>query len=169
MGDERTERRNESDNPFAPPSAALSAEPVDRPAHYGDASRGQRFVNMIFDYFGTLVVLFFIGILLAALRRPANFGFLMNYLLGMIAGILYYFSLEVLTGRTLGKLITGTRVVDEHGNKPSARAVFIRTLCRYVPFEPFSVLADGSGWHDEWSHARVVRVRPGPKSPYEIE
>jgi hypothetical protein len=34
-----------------------------------------------------------------------------------------------------------------------------RTFSRFVPFEPFSFLGSGHGWHDRWSDTRVVRTR----------
>jgi uncharacterized RDD family membrane protein YckC len=59
-----------------------------------------------------------------------------------------------------GKLITGTRVVTESGEVPTARQILIRTVVRFVPFEAFSFLgSSGTGWHDTWSGTRVVRTR----------
>jgi uncharacterized RDD family membrane protein YckC len=52
--------------------------------------------------------------------------------LGLFA-LLYYTLLEGLTGRTLGKLITGIRVVDaETGGKPGILSGFVRTLLRLI-------------------------------------
>ncbi|MCK6544835.1 RDD family protein [Myxococcota bacterium] len=169
MGIDGDDRPPRNDNPFAAPDAPLGTEPAPQIIHHGDASRGQRFVNFVVDYFGTGLVSVLFGALYAVIWRPTESGFVMNYVVGALAGLFYYFPLEALTGRTLGKLLTGTRVVDEHGQRPTMGAVFIRSLCRYVPFEPFSFLNDDRGWHDEWSHTRVVRLRPGPKNPYDLD
>ena len=68
---------------------------------------------------------------------------------------------EAAFGWTFAKLITGTRVVRIDGTKPSFPQVIGRTLARFIPFEPFSVLFSDSklGWHDSLSNTRVVRVR----------
>ncbi len=47
--------------------------------------------------------------------------------------VLYYVLFEGLTGRTLGKLITGIRVIDaETGGRPGLLSAFVRTLLRLV-------------------------------------
>ena len=75
----------------------------------------------------------------------------------------YFIVLEVTCGRTLGKLICGTKVVSENGSRISFVQCLGRTLCRLIPFEPFSFFfcADRSrpvGWHDKLSGTRVVDV-----------
>ncbi|MEV6347444.1 RDD family protein [Actinoplanes sp. NPDC051851] len=50
-----------------------------------------------------------------------------------IAAILYYVLLEGFFGRTLGKLLTGIRVVDaETGGRPGVLAAVSRTLLRLI-------------------------------------
>jgi uncharacterized RDD family membrane protein YckC len=73
----------------------------------------------------------------------------------------YYVVLEAAFGWTVGKLITGTRVVRFDGDKPRVPQIIGRTFARFVPFEPFSVLFGNTklGWHDSWSGTRVVKVR----------
>lgn len=51
---------------------------------------------------------------------------------------IYYVSFEVISGRTLGKFLTGTRVVTSRGLALSVPTAFVRTLCRFLPFEPMS-------------------------------
>ena len=81
-------------------------------------------------------------------------------LLGIAFAMLYYTALEGATGVTLGKLLTGTRVVDEEGRKPTPRQALLLSVSRMVPFEMFSVLLadddDPRGWHDRWPRTRVV-------------
>ena len=71
---------------------------------------------------------------------------------------IYYVGLEASFGWTIGKLATGTRVINKKGRKPTVGDVIGRTLMRFVPFEPLTVLF-GRGWHDSASDTRVVRVR----------
>jgi uncharacterized RDD family membrane protein YckC len=66
---------------------------------------------------------------------------------------------EYLTGRTLAKYITKTKVIDENGEKPDFKKILLRTLSRIFPFEPLSFLVSGNtGWHDEWSKTIVVKI-----------
>lgn len=69
----------------------------------------------------------------------------------------YYILLEALKGKTVGKMITGSQVVDEDGYKASFGRIVLRTICRFIPFEAFSFLfGDPVGWHDLLSKTRVV-------------
>jgi uncharacterized RDD family membrane protein YckC len=73
--------------------------------------------------------------------------------------IAYYVTTETLTGRTVGKLLTGTKVVGEDGKPPELGLVVVRTLIRFVPFDALSFLGGNrAGWHDRWSGTRVVSI-----------
>jgi uncharacterized RDD family membrane protein YckC len=55
-----------------------------------------------------------------------------------VAVLALYFPLtEGLTGRSLGKLATGTRVVAPDGTHPGLRKAAIRTLLRLIEVNPF--------------------------------
>ncbi|PWU03169.1 MAG: RDD family protein [Bacteroidetes bacterium] len=83
---------------------------------------------------------------------------LVSSILYIIILCVYYFLCEWATGRTIGKIITGTKVVDASGEKPGLGTIVVRTLCRCVPFEPLSFFAGVRGWHDRWSDTYVVKV-----------
>ena len=84
---------------------------------------------------------------------------LIEYLFGFIAGMIYYSTLEVTTGRTLAKYITRTKVVDENGNTPGFTTILARSASRFIPFEPFSFLGgENSGWHDRISKTKVIEL-----------
>ena len=72
---------------------------------------------------------------------------------------LYMFIVEAMfKGKTLGKLITGTRAVNEDGSNLSAKTAFFTGLSRVVPFEAFSALGTPSyPSHDKWT--KYVRNR----------
>jgi len=133
-----------------------------------NASTGKRFANYIIDliFFYIFSFLFgmFLGLILYVIAPSTLSIFeedniLINYLFGFVAGMIYYSSFEILTGRTIAKFITKTKVVDEDGNPPDFGTIVIRSLCRFIPFEPFSFLGDeGKGWHDKLSKTRVVNV-----------
>jgi uncharacterized RDD family membrane protein YckC len=83
-----------------------------------------------------------------------------QYLLGATILLIYYIPQEALFGRTLGKLVTGTMVVNEEGGKPSLGQVVGRTFSRFIPFEAFSFFVSSArGWHDSIPRTYVVRVR----------
>jgi uncharacterized RDD family membrane protein YckC len=130
------------------------------------ASTGKRFANFILDSIFYLIpcviVGFILGIIIALfspsiINMLSNDNKISNYLIGFIAFFLYYSTFEVLTGKTLAKFITKTRVINERGLKPNYKEILLRTLCRFIPFEVFSFLGDdNSGWHDKLSKTRVI-------------
>ncbi len=54
----------------------------------------------------------------------------------LVLALSYFVVTEWLWGRTLGKLLTGTIVVNEKGNRPSLGQIFVRTLFRLVEVNP---------------------------------
>lgn len=96
----------------------------------------------------------------ATLEEP---NFLRDYAIGISAMLVYYIPMEGFFGFTVGKLITGTRVVNEQGGKPRWGQVVGRTFARFIPFEAFSVLfandTERRGWHDSLPKTYVVRKR----------
>jgi uncharacterized RDD family membrane protein YckC len=73
--------------------------------------------------------------------------------------VVYYVSFEVISGRTPGKVLTGTRVVTTSGLALSIPTALVRTLCRLLPFEPMSFSLSETWWHDSLSRTQVVRWR----------
>ncbi len=76
-------------------------------------------------------------------------------------GTLYYLVLEWLTGKTIGKLLTGTRVITKFGKKPGFGTILLRSLGRLVPGEAFSFFAKKpeNGLHDGISNTIVINDR----------
>jgi len=139
-----------------------------RPVVQKEAGTGKRFLNYLIDlvclYLFSMMFGFVLAIVLSLMAPGAlsfldNPNILLNYLIGIIFGTLYYVILEGSTGRTIGKLITQTKVVDNEGHKPGLTKILKRSVCRFIPFEPFSFLGSSSrGWHDSLSDTRVVKV-----------
>lgn len=72
----------------------------------------------------------------------------------------YYFAMEALFQRTVFKIVTGSIVVNENGEKPKATSIFLRSLIRFIPFEPISLLFTKENerwWHDVWTKTYVVK------------
>jgi len=90
-----------------------------------------------------------------------------TYLFPIIVTFLYYFLLESIAGRTVGKVITGTKImVREEGVKPNVVKVFLRTLTRFFPFEIFSFLSKHPvGWHDSIVNIIVVNSQAPYSAP----
>ena len=82
-------------------------------------------------------------------------------ILGIAILALYFIVMEGIFGVTIGKLLTGTRVVNAKGGKPSFGQIVGRSFARMIPFEPFSFLFgdNTTGWHDSLSGTRVIRNR----------
>ena len=84
--------------------------------------------------------------------------FFFSRIVGSLLLFFYYFGVETLLGgKSLGKFVTKTRVVDYEGRVPSPNTFFVRSISRIVPFEIFSFLGQRKdGWHDRWSKTMVI-------------
>ncbi len=121
-----------------------------------------RFINFVVDY----IIIFLIQYLVLDYiiysdfkhKIMAAFNYeLFLWLLSIILYLAYYVSLEYFTmGRTIGKFITGTMVVNENGNLPNSNDFLKRNFSRIVPFDALSFLGS-RGWHDSWSDTKVVK------------
>jgi uncharacterized RDD family membrane protein YckC len=69
----------------------------------------------------------------------------------------YYLLTEFLFQRTLGKLLTKTKVVTKNGGKPTFAQILGRTLSRSIPLEYLSYLISVNGVHDRLSGTSVVK------------
>jgi uncharacterized RDD family membrane protein YckC len=145
-------------NPFETPEVEGHVDP-DAGANYLDATRGLRFANFIIDYVACTIFSGLVGAILGMAGAVALTEDLPGMLLGVMASISYYVLMEGLTGRTLGKYVTGTKVVGLANQRVGWGAVIGRSFARFVPFEPLSFLGENAGWHDDWTNTRVVKVR----------
>jgi uncharacterized RDD family membrane protein YckC len=145
-------------NPYAAPKTRVADEERSGPVE--PASRTQRFVNLLIDLVGYYAFAFLIGAVIGIVY-PSLFdsaSVVRDYAFGFIVITSYYAISEGLFGRTLGKLVTRTWVVDASGGKPTFAQILGRSAARCIPFEPFSFLAgEPIGWHDTLSGTRVVR------------
>ena len=126
-------------------------------------SRWLRLVNLLIDYIGFMVLGAIFGISVALIFGDQGFAYLEKIpesILGMPIVLSYYILLEGFTGRTLGKLITGTKVVNESGGKASFSQIIGRSFVRLIPFEALSFLGrNGRGWHDSLPKTYVTKCR----------
>ncbi|TWP24833.1 RDD family protein [Apibacter muscae] len=128
------------------------------------APRTLRFLSYAIDIIVFYILIFSTGILSPILNARGwiyllGSNPLIDRLFAMVLFVIYFFLLEsLLKGKTIGKLITGTRVVTEEGEKPSIITSLKRNLIRIVPFDTLSFFGE-IGWHDRWSKTRVVKAK----------
>lgn len=131
------------------------------------ASQGQRFGNYLIDLIIQYVFIFLLAIVLILIAEALgnselsfwleNMSTIESYVLGIVVLLIYYSLTEIFLSRSIAKFITKTIVVTESGEKPDAGTIVKRTFCRLIPFNHFSFLGGGRGWHDSISNTYVVQ------------
>ncbi|PCI98123.1 MAG: hypothetical protein COB15_06400 [Flavobacteriales bacterium] len=126
-----------------------------------------RFANFIIDRVVHLAIIFIISFIFAI----ANIEFIFNMdrveeiVFELSLYVVYYIVMEFSFQTTVGKLITGTVVVNIDGSKPTLKVIVGRSFSRLVPFDALSFLGGGaSGWHDSWSNTKVIKRRDMKKN-----
>lgn len=152
----------DSINPFAVSDAAGDrfemAQTGLQPC-YSDRRLLNLFIDYAFNLLFSILIVSVIGII-GGEQAIEALDAIPELMLGALLMSAYYIGFESTTGRTPAKFITGTKVVTLDGKKPGFGQIVIRTLCRFIPFEPFSCLGKyPRGWHDRFSKTMVVRVR----------
>lgn len=128
------------------------------------ASKGIRFANMLIDSLlvGIPISLFSNYMVYgeAIATRPSHFTIenqLSTLGLNGLIYLFYYILMEHNYGKTIGKMMTETKVVNHLGQKPTLGQIIGRTFARYIPLEPFSFLgSDSWRWHDSLSKTYVI-------------
>lgn len=138
------------------------------------ASILRRLLNNIIDGFvGTIFafVVSFIAIMVFSFGENSIIS--ISNIIGIFVFFSYFLIFEALFQRTVGKMLTGTKVVNLQGEKPSFWSLFLRSLARYIPFEALSFLFYGpyptKGWHDRLSHTLVVPKKLTPEQVRSID
>lgn len=130
-------------------------------------SAGKRILNYIIDIIFVFIGLFLFGFMVGILISlgvesvgtwVGGLGDLGWNLIGIIILIIYYTLTEGFFSRSIGKLITGTIVVNENGEKITFGLAFKRSLCRLIPFDALSFLGT-RGWHDSITNTYIVEKK----------
>lgn len=131
-------------------------------------SPGIRLVNYIIDIIAIYALLLILGFVFGAATALAadptvdDGSWASDIQLLLLGGflfsiILYYTLFEFAAkGRTLGKMATGTVALREDGSPLTFKDAFLRSLCRFIPFEFISALGFRP-WHDSLTHTMVVK------------
>ena len=130
------------------------------------AEAGKRLANYIIDFVLFYVLILLAGIALAFISPAAvdaldydNPGFgLVDRIITFLLYALFMFAQEALfKGKSLGKLLTGTRAVNLDGSPISSNTAFLRGLSRAVPFCSFSAFGTPCNpWQDRWTNTLVM-------------
>ncbi len=137
---------------------------LDETLHLVHATKGKRFLNYLIDYI-SIVIFMIVGFMVYDIFLSSSQYDQIHQesswtetILAYLMFFLYYFFMEgFLKGKTIGKYLTRTRVVDYNGLQPPLKSIFIRTISRFVPFEGLSFFGDpGRGWHDSWSETLCI-------------
>jgi uncharacterized RDD family membrane protein YckC len=131
-----------------------------------DATTELRFVNYIIDLlsFYALVIILLLIVALSAYSSSLFIAIdkmtdLMDF---VVLHILYGFYMLIVEGlfkgKTLGKFITGTRVVHQHSTSFSWNDALKRGVMRMIPLEYITGCV-GSPFHDQWTETRVIKEK----------
>jgi uncharacterized RDD family membrane protein YckC len=153
---------NEPFNPYSPPRANVDLAEERR--EIVPVGKGRRFATYLIDYVFINVLMFVVVFGVVIAFGPAGQEAVQNVndiLLAVPFFLVYYIVFEGIWARTPAKFILGTVVVTADGAKPRIGKIFIRTLCRLIPFEPFSFFRERGerGWHDSIPDTWVVSTR----------
>ncbi len=130
------------------------------PVELSIAPKWLRVANYFIDLIVFLVLFAFLFIILELLGTTVLTYLELNPLIDrLISASLYIIFMgmqEILfKGRSVGKFLTGTKVVMMDGSHPEIQTFMIRNLCRIIPFDGLSFLGS-VGWHDSIPKTRVV-------------
>ncbi|MFM9944176.1 MAG: RDD family protein, partial [Bacteroidia bacterium] len=144
-------------------SSVLDVEEIHKENDYRNfiAPKWKRLVNFLIDYYLILLIWFTGMVLITSYidrEKDVVSDTLFNVLIitPFILVFLLYFICERFAGKTLGKLMTGTKVISVFDEELTTNQILIRTLCRIIPFEPISLFFSDTAWHDDWSDTVVV-------------
>lgn len=118
-----------------------------------------RFFNFVIDF---IIILILYGLIIPNLE---TFLSLTNstsraiYRLStlIIFVVLYYIILEHKYQKSIGKMVTKTKVVNQEGEKAEFEKIVNRTFCRFIPFDRFSFFFTKNGFHDAISGTKVIK------------
>lgn len=135
-----------------------------------DTGKWQRFVHWMIDLL--IIALIITPIIMNIghwitnndlLREGSSLEFFFRsrwalYAIILVSFFIYYPVTEILFGSTPGKFLTESRVVNSKAKNPDSSTIFLRTLCRNIPFNAVSFLWK-RGWHDSISETYVIKEK----------
>ena len=133
------------------------------------ADTGKRFANYLIDVIIFYLLAMGVGVIIALISpetlndlddNSTSFS-LWDRILSIVLYGLYMSLVEgIFKGKSLGKLITGTKALNLDGSEISFSKAFERGFSRAVPFCVFSALSTPCNpWQDKWTNTIVVDVK----------
>ncbi|KAB1230305.1 RDD family protein [Chryseobacterium viscerum] len=140
-----------------------------------DRNRSQkwaRFANLLIDRLVIVLIFLVYGFISSIIYELTGNYFFVNIaykmsevdrltdiLITSTVYFIYTLLIEYFTkGRSIGKYITGSKVICIDGTEPTFNDYLIRNISRIVPFDVLSFLGE-NGWHDKWSETRVINIK----------
>lgn len=117
-----------------------------------------RAIHFIGDIF---LISFPANYLSTILYQTTEIKFFTSNLFVITIFLTYYVAMESLFQKTIFKIFTGSKVVTPEGKKPKPVTILLRSLIRFIPFEPISLLFTSENerwWHDTWTKTYVVKA-----------
>ncbi len=132
------------------------------------ATWGKRLANFLIDFVVSTILA--AGVMLVfsltwsvlvddgIFRQMENMNTLIDRVLTFVVrAMVYYIPFEYFTGRTIGKMLTRTKVVTRDGEKADLGAIVLRNCARIIPFDCLSFFSENPvGWHDQAGGTMIV-------------
>ena len=117
-----------------------------------------RLLNFIIDSFAFLIVFLILAYIFGLFFNTDNPLIIKTagFILLIVAFFGYYVFMEYKYQKTIGKLITKTKVLRIDGEKAQLGDIVTRTFCRLIPFDRLSYIFTTNGLHDRLSFTTVI-------------
>lgn len=126
--------------------------------HMKQVDKGMRAGNFIIDIIVlTVIIELFVVVIGSFYRELVDSNSPALEVLTASIFFLYYFLFELFTGKTIGKMLTKTIVVDKYGSKPKVLNLIARSLTRLILIEAITFIFGPIGLHDLISGTRVIK------------
>ncbi|GGE57199.1 putative RDD family membrane protein YckC [Pedobacter psychrotolerans] len=130
---------------------------------YCRATSGLRLTNYIIDMIFFYMIMFGLGFVIGILS-PSLLNVFDGLMGRLISLILYGISMSIIegisNGKSIGKLITGTKAINLDGTDMNFGQAFTRNIIRAIPFNAFSAFGTPCNpWHDRLSNTIVVEEK----------
>jgi len=122
-------------------------------------TREKRLTNNAVDITIVCVVALVVGVIMDVPVAPPSGEIPIERNILLFSVMIPYFLLtETIFGKTVGKMVTKTKVIMLDGTKANFWRITVRTICRFLPFDALSFVFSRlpRGWHDRFSGTVVV-------------
>ncbi|MFP2996971.1 RDD family protein [Spongiivirga sp. MCCC 1A20706] len=116
------------------------------------AGENTRINNFIIDFLVSIILAY----MAAKFTNELSGDSLMSLVVFIMIRFMYYFLPEKIYGKTLGKMITKTKVVDINRQEPTTLMLIKRTLLRAVTLLLTFISDENVAFHDQFSKTYVV-------------